>query len=164
MQPPFIIELSDLGEDGRAYEGSVPAEALDVGGDPAIQPRNPLGYKLFAELVDDELILRGRVETSVDLQCSRCAEFFSTTIEDSSFLRAFEIAPGTETVDVTPDLREAILLHLPAFPLCRADCAGLCPYCGVNRGAGACDCRAPEVDKRWSELDSLNLESAENEE
>ena len=109
-------------------------------------------------------LMATRVETALDVRCSRCTEFFSTRIEDSSFLRAFEIAPGAETVDVTPDLREAILLHLPAFPLCRVDCAGLCPYCGVDRSRETCECEAPQVDKRWGELDSLNLEPAENEE
>ncbi len=36
--------------------------------------------------------------------------------------------------------------------LCREDCAGLCPSCGANLNAGACDCPPPSPDSRWDAL------------
>jgi uncharacterized protein len=41
--------------------------------------------------------------------------------------------------------------------LCRADCAGLCPECGVNRNLEQCSCGAP-IDLRWAALGALSDE------
>ncbi|HEY5303610.1 MAG TPA: YceD family protein [Acidimicrobiales bacterium] len=59
-------------------------------------------------------------------------------------------------VDLAPMVHDAILLDLPLAPLCREDCAGLCPYCGIDRNEATCDCSAP-VDPRWATLDGLRF-------
>jgi uncharacterized protein len=66
-----------------------------------------------------------------------------------------EIYPITDDdIDLGPMVRDAIVLELPMAPLCREDCAGLCPQCGANRNEGGCDCVAPR-DPRWANLDVL---------
>jgi uncharacterized protein len=59
-----------------------------------------------------------------------------------------------DRVDLGPLVRDAIVLELPMAPLCRDDCAGLCPVCGANRNEGDCGCVAPR-DPRWANLDVL---------
>jgi len=59
-------------------------------------------------------------------------------------------------VDLAPLVHDAILLDLPLAPLCREDCQGLCPYCGIDRNEATCDCQAP-VDARWATLDGLRF-------
>ena len=49
-------------------------------------------------------------------------------------------------VDLTPMLREQIILAAPMQPLCREDCAGLCPKCGQNLNDRRCACE-PETIK-----------------
>lgn len=51
--------------------------------------------------------------------------------------------------------RDAILLGLPQVPLCRPDCAGLCPTCGTDRNTGDCGCGERTGDPRWAALDQL---------
>ncbi|HUX04807.1 MAG TPA: DUF177 domain-containing protein [Acidimicrobiales bacterium] len=58
--------------------------------------------------------------------------------------------------DLAPMVRDAILLDLPLAPLCRDDCRGLCPVCGIDRNEGSCDCAAP-LDPRWATLDGLRF-------
>ena len=58
--------------------------------------------------------------------------------------------------DLAPLVHDAILLDLPLAPLCREDCQGLCPYCGIDRNEDSCDCSAP-VDARWATLDELRF-------
>ncbi|HWE54743.1 MAG TPA: DUF177 domain-containing protein [Acidimicrobiales bacterium] len=60
-----------------------------------------------------------------------------------------------ELLDLQPLIRDAILLELPLNPLCREDCAGLCPTCGADLADGPCDCAAPPADPRWAALDVL---------
>jgi uncharacterized protein len=56
-----------------------------------------------------------------------------------------------DDVDVGELVREALLLALPAYPLCKEDCAGLCPHCGADRNQGPCGC-VEEVDSPFAGL------------
>ena len=62
-----------------------------------------------------------------------------------------------DIVDLEPLIRDALLLELPAVPLCRNDCRGLCPTCGVDHNLTTCDCVSDEPDPRWAALRSLDL-------
>jgi uncharacterized protein len=66
---------------------------------------------------------------------------------------------GTDHLDLRPLARDAILLELPLAPLCRPDCAGLCPTCGVDRNQVDCHCEESPVDPRWAALDVLRPDS-----
>ncbi|HET9075532.1 MAG TPA: DUF177 domain-containing protein [Acidimicrobiales bacterium] len=60
-----------------------------------------------------------------------------------------------ELLDLRPLVRDAVLLELPIAPLCRPDCAGLCPSCGADLNDGPCGCPPPAADPRWAALDAL---------
>ena len=55
-------------------------------------------------------------------------------------------------VDVALWVRDAFAEAVPPMILCRPDCAGLCPSCGIDRNAGTCDCAADDGDARWGPL------------
>lgn len=63
-----------------------------------------------------------------------------------------------DTADLGPLVHEAILSELPLAPLCREDCRGLCPHCGIDRNEERCGCVAPR-DPRWASLDVLRSTS-----
>ena len=52
------------------------------------------------------MVVRGEMALAADIQCSRCSEFFSTSIGVSDFLRAYPVPEGTNEVDITEDMRE----------------------------------------------------------
>jgi len=123
---------------------------------------------------DRGILVKGRLDTEVELTCSRCLSLFgcplALDIEEEYFptTDVFSGAPlplpdefGCFTIDEHHelDLTEAILqyalLTMPMKPLCREDCAGLCPHCGHNLNLGACNCPPQEADPRWSELSRL---------
>ena len=54
-----------------------------------------------------------------------------------------------DQLDLMPLARDAVLLHLPLAPLCRDDCAGLCPSCGNDLNQSTCDCDMTIPDPRW---------------
>jgi uncharacterized protein len=54
-------------------------------------------------------------------------------------------------------VRENILLEAPLAPLCRPDCAGLCPTCGIDLNSATCDCVTAVVDPRWEALSQLKV-------
>jgi len=61
-------------------------------------------------------------------------------------------------LDLSPLVRDALLLELPIAPICSEDCRGLCPLCGDDLNAGPCGCPVPVGDPRWGVLDVLKLE------
>jgi len=65
-----------------------------------------------------------------------------------------------DEIDLEPLARETVVLELPQAPLCREDCLGLCPDCGVDRNESTCSC-SPAMDPRWLVLDELRTEHPE---
>jgi uncharacterized protein len=63
-----------------------------------------------------------------------------------------------DQIDLAPVVREFLLLELPDDVLCRVDCAGICPVCGLDRNQGSCDCDTSVRDDRWAALDQLRLD------
>ncbi len=62
-------------------------------------------------------------------------------------------------LDLRAWARDALSLALPAQILCRPDCAGLCPVCGVNLAqAGPDHVHEREPDPRWAKLSELTFE------
>lgn len=154
----MIIEISKIPLEGGRYEGEEPSEILELGGDPVVRFETPIAYDFFVQKASHELVVQGSLTAGLSVRCSRCAEFSSTRLEDLSFLRAYPAPEGVESVDLTEDIREDILLHLPAFPLCSPTCRGLCPKCGKNLNKGPCGCKPDEGGTgAWSALDGLKL-------
>ncbi|MCC6164449.1 MAG: DUF177 domain-containing protein [Acidobacteria bacterium] len=58
-------------------------------------------------------------------------------------------------IDLAPVAREQCYLAMPMKPLCRPDCQGLCPQCGINRNVGMCTCETQWKDPRLAGLESL---------
>ncbi len=98
-------------------------------------------------------------------ECVRCLEpTLSTITSEFTELYAFDQRAVTESelyvpedgyIDLTPLAREYLLLDLPTTPLCKPDCAGLCPVCGENRNLVKCGCNTDDIDPRFTKLRDL---------
>ena len=121
----------------------------------------------------------GTFKGHVTVACSRCVEPVRIAIDEKvrlTFMPPDEM-PSEETsdegvelgdedldtfpfdgekVDLEPFLREQLVLAVPFAPLCREDCKGLCPQCGIDRNSGTCTCEKP-VDPRLAALKGLKL-------
>ncbi len=62
--------------------------------------------------------------------------------------------------DLTPLVREAVMLALPLSPLCANDCAGPDPerFPTTAEGADDSDADDPPMDPRWAVLDELTFD------
>ena len=68
---------------------------------------------------------------------------------------------GGKSIDLTPALREHLLLALPPSPLCTEDCKGLCLFCGSDLNEAVCGHRQESIDPRWQALKTIQLEKKE---
>ncbi|HET9622142.1 MAG TPA: DUF177 domain-containing protein [Kofleriaceae bacterium] len=63
-----------------------------------------------------------------------------------------------ERIDLEPLFREQFVLAIPYAPLCKEDCKGLCPQCGIDRNTATCTCEPP-IDPRLAALKGLKIPS-----
>ena len=122
----------------------------------------------------DRFRIKGTVRTELELPCSRCLEPYHLPVDaalDVRYLPASELSSDDERevaeedvdisyytddqIDLIELLREQFYLALPMKPLCREDCRGLCPQCGVNRNTGTCECEPGWEDPRLAPLKGL---------
>ncbi len=116
--------------------------------------------------------LRTAVRTRAHFACDRCLEDFDYPLsaryeivyvieegrtrgesgEDVQYL-----SPDTNVLDLGEDVRQYLILAIPQKLLCKDDCKGLCPKCGVNRNKVRCDCTTKESDPRWEGLKKVSL-------
>ena len=73
------------------------------------------------------------------------AVLFSADPENADDPSVYPLAPRATHVDLRPAVREEMALAVPAFFLCREDCAGLCPNCGADLNQGPCGCASPKA-------------------
>ena len=92
-----------------------------------------------AERIASTLIFRGNLSSQIEQVCARCLERVLRNVH-APFDLSYEVN-HLETIDTTDDLRDVLLLDHPERFLCRQDCKGICPGCGVNLNSGACNCR-----------------------
>jgi uncharacterized protein len=135
----------------------------------------PLRVSLSYYRAGTEIFLSGTLDAATTAVCSRCAEEFdlpsqrrfrcvlaskATNDENDIALRAedleFSFYQGDE-IDLTPLIREQILLALAERPLCREECRGLCPQCGANLNEGDCGCIVGGSDPRLAVLRNLKV-------
>ena len=64
-----------------------------------------------------------------------------------------------EEFDPEEALREQLQLNIPMRSVCREDCKGLCPNCGINRNLESCSCDEARIDPRWEALRGLRDEN-----
>ena len=145
----------------RDVELAVQPEELDVD-DGRLLPGAPVGVRLHLESLGNGIVVTGTVSAEWADSCRRCLapaagtaavdvhELFQETVTDPD---AFELVG--DQVDLRPMVRELVLLDLPVTALCRPDCAGLCPTCGVDRNTQSCAFAAKDKDPRWDALSQL---------
>ncbi|HZR81933.1 MAG TPA: DUF177 domain-containing protein [Candidatus Binatia bacterium] len=134
----------------------------------------PLDVELTHYRAADDLFFDGRVRSAAEGTCARCLEPFLLDVDeafefvltpvdaagDAAELRAEDLSLSTyagDEVDLAPLVEEQTILALPTRALCREDCRGLCPTCGVNRNAEACGCAEKAPDPRLAVLRGLKV-------
>jgi uncharacterized protein len=133
--------------------------------------KNQVKVELNLTKMQDQLICRGKVETQVTLECSRCLnEYRHSLSPDITFVidlggtpdqekseeeGYFFADPASTHFEIDELVRETLLLSLPFKPLCSEECRGLCSVCGTDLNQSRCECKKENVDPRWDQLKSL---------
>ena len=156
----YVVDLKDLGQEKVQVQGSLEPDALDFSSD-GVRQIGSLDWTASAERAGLEIRITGSLKSTVEQTCSRCLEparyelsrpfdlYFrkrdelmfdeddEIELSDKDTRTAFFTGTQLAIGDI---LREQVLLGLPMKALCRLDCRGLCPNCGINLNLNTCDC------------------------
>ena len=155
------IRVEDIPEQGMTLDLEIPLEEVEarlaeLEGE-LFHVAAPLAIRLQLSPTGDRIVTRGTIRTAIRAACARCLEEFEQPVDETVFT---VFAPDSELerpdereaeslnqelysgeeIDLWPVLQEQIVLAIPIKLLCREDCQGLCPHCGLNRNQGSCDC------------------------
>ena len=165
-----MIQLEQLQEEPVLFDESFAPGLIDYTAE-GIRQVAALKVKGIATLLEREIHIQGSLETRVEMDCARCLEpvaqdvkrpfdLFYHPLDDSPEGSELAVPRGEEDLGFYsgPGLvleevaKEQVLLSLPMRSICRPDCAGWCPICGINRNREKCNCSEPTGDPRWAAL------------
>jgi uncharacterized protein len=142
-----------------------------------------LAVRVAVHRMGADLFLDGEVCGALELTCGRCLSRYRQPLRERFRLllepaghRVPADPEGAETLrrdglvlsdelesgwfqgsEIRLDrfIQEMIALQFPVQPLCREECLGLCPHCGIDRNAESCDCREVRVASPFAMLGAL---------
>jgi uncharacterized protein len=134
----------------------------------------PVNVTGKVRLAGTELFVNGHIETRARVECDRCLKPIELPVNADFDLQyipggAYESSGAVEltqeemsisvfdgeAIDVDEIVKEQVLLAVPTRMLCRPDCKGICPDCGIDKNTGDCACGTNEIDPRWAALKNL---------
>lgn len=165
-----MFDLSSLRLDagqGRRLELAIAFQPLELGGETYTIEPEPIPVRVdVSRMTGGGYALTLRFEATLRGPCMRCLEPAAPAFT----VEAREVSlPGEgEELDspyvehgilaIADWVRDALALALPSTLLCRPECLGLCPVCGVDLNAAGADHSHPqEPDPRWAKLSELKL-------
>ncbi len=167
------IELDKLEEHGGKFTRLYEANELSLD-DPEVRLVEPAQVSARVRLEGKDAELQGKLLAKLEVVCGRClqpvelpvsAEFHERFVravswasEEQHEVQAEDLNISVfdgEAIELDDVVREELLLAVPVNVLCREDCRGLCPICGIDRNMSSCQCEISEIDSRWQKLKEL---------
>ena len=150
--------------EGRHFDGEDPTSIFDLP-DPDCQPAASVSYSIDVGISNGGLFATGTLSTRFRLRCVRCLESFEFPVHCPEFACQKPLT-NSETVDLTEEVREDILLALPAHPSCERDGGLVCASSSFEKLSATSSAQGLDGDvesgdgeppKRdiWSVLDQL---------
>lgn len=123
----------------------------------------PVTYELEVQKVERGVLVQGALSVEVECDCARCLKTFAQPIALQPWTVYLPLAGDdavrvdNDCVDLTPYLREDILLALPQHPLCAQDCQGLLREYGRVLKSPTAEGMGESRVSPWGDLDKLDL-------
>ena len=153
IRDTLVFDVKDLRhEDFKKYEALVPSETLGLIYEEA-EFVSPLSCTVhLLRQGGNNICVTADITSVISVECRRCVEpfeidvatslnlFFSFKNESSEEDDTDERYYDGETLDISEDTRQALILEIPMWSLCSETCEGLCPQCGTVLNTGTCSC------------------------
>lgn len=160
---PLNFNLRHLEDRNLELQGELTAEELELTGiDEMMELRQPVRYDLTLERLSTSILVRGSLNCTLECQCVRCLRPFTKQLDLDDWMCDLPLegeeraAVVNDRIDLTPYVREDILLAFPQHPLCEPGCRGLLDR-GHNLNEPASAKEPAKELSAWAELNKLKL-------
>jgi len=149
------VHLKQIPAEGLHLEGQDDCLISDLESQ-GIHCAGPLEYDLDLGVAEGSLWANGSLNQPVELSCVACLEKFIHLISVPTFAVHTELR-GPETIDLSPFMREDILLNLPAHPRCDREGGRVCQGPKSGSSQKVQQQGAAKRERDWGALDKLKL-------
>ncbi|MBI5149223.1 MAG: DUF177 domain-containing protein [Candidatus Omnitrophica bacterium] len=134
------IHVKDIRPEGLELTGQIAPELIGLTSGDELYFTGPLDVRARVNRVEGTVLAKTRVHGRYTSVCGRClVEIREDWAGD--FLFDYPIGRDTEAIELDDDIRQEVLLNLPPKVLCKPDCQGICPGCGVDLNNETCKCK-----------------------
>jgi uncharacterized protein len=161
---PLLFNLRHLQRQPQSEQGQLTPQEIDLDPhDEMIHVTQPLHYDLQVELIDKSVWVHGQLQLTLDCECVRCLKPFQYELRLDNWhchlpLEGEDrVSVVNDCVDLTPYVREDILLAFPQHPVCEPGCAGLAsPQKNRDKKTGGWN-ESTSTSSAWAELNKLRF-------
>lgn len=133
------VAVNKIGYEGFVEEEDIEASLWDMDS-PDVKFIGKIHLECEFKAIKNGIVVNARVTTHKDIRCSRCLEVVQKE-EVDRFEFFFERRQLSEFLEIDDSIREELLLKWPMKFLCKEDCRGICPGCGMNLNIEECICK-----------------------
>lgn len=181
------IEIQHIPDQGMELsyqrEAQVFSALMDLARTEAYEFISPISIDLRIQPEHDMFSVKGRIAFTLRVRCSRCLTSFEIAPRQRFTLRFSRKIPQDvhtgsvegvaltadeigltffegDSIDLRDAVQEQVILAIPLYPVCREDCKGLCPRCGVNLNVETCRCTEGKPPGPFDVLKNLKLDES----
>ena len=128
---------------------------------------SPLNIEGKVQNIGGTIEITAHIDGGYRADCSRCgavveenldADLFESVESDFSDADEECISVSGTVIDITGSIEACIFTSIPMQFLCKEDCKGLCPVCGINLNEKECNCEVEVYDPRFAIFRNLSKE------
>jgi uncharacterized protein len=153
-----------------------PLAGVTIALDDDLRLAGPIEGSVTVRRTNRGVLVTARLRTSLAESCSRCLRDIDVPLTldiDEEALPSIDLTTGKvvdtsaepdvvrltshHELELEPIVREAVSLAEPIAPLCRPDCPGLCPTCGLELASGPHDHADEDIDPRLEALKAFRV-------
>jgi uncharacterized protein len=179
------IEIQHIPDQGMALsyqrDAQVFSSLMDLARTEGYEFVSPIFIDLHIQPEHDMFSVKGGLAFTLRVLCSRCLASFEVAPKQRFTLRFSRKIPQDvhagnvegvaltadeiglaffegDSIDLRDAVQEQVVLAVPLYPVCRENCKGLCPRCGVDLNVETCRCTADKPPGPFDVLKNLKLD------
>lgn len=132
------IDINQIPSEGLTLEEDVLPKTWDLDTD-IVKFIGPIKIKAAISRITNAVTVYLELSALTQINCIRCLNEFKTNLKKALKL-SYASDKANPIISLDLEIREEMILDYPIKPLCKPDCKGLCPKCGVNLNSERCKC------------------------
>lgn len=139
MVSDLIIFIKSIKDEDLPVSLKIESSMLDLGSIMGFEFDSLVEFEFTVSVFSNVILVKGDIRTKCNAECNRCLKKLELPVYCQNLILNYENT-GQDSIDLSENIREEIILSLPGKVLCMDECKGFCPGCKVNLNEETCFC------------------------